>query len=84
MDRILAGAARVSLDIKLSWRGTCPRRHVYNPRLQRQAGIRGGCHFCTMLYAISQLAQKVEELPQYQELQQKMARFDEEAEKCRR
>lgn len=86
MDRILAGAAQVSLDIRIAWRGTCRKRHVYNPIRQRLAGIRGGCVDCLALFEISKVWLALQQLPEFQRLEQLMKTYDEKADpegRCR-
>jgi hypothetical protein len=37
------------LKVQTKWKGACPRHRRYNPALEGEGGIAGGCRLCTML-----------------------------------
>lgn len=45
--------------LKIQWKGTCPRHRKYNPRLQGEAGIKGGCSTCFALHDALMLSDKL-------------------------
>jgi len=37
------------LQIKISWKGTCPHHPRYNPENDGEGGVKGRCEFCFLL-----------------------------------
>lgn len=42
----------MSLEIKLRWKGSCPRHPRYNPQKDGEARIKAGCEICKTLLSV--------------------------------